>query len=376
MNLVHTWLLIGGSLILFAVCAWVFFGPQGTLFAAVFGAVSLLLASRVSPQMILRMYRAMPVGRDELPGGHAILDELTARAGLPSRPVFYVLPSQMLNAFAVGRPGDSAICFTDALIRSLTQREFAGVLAHEISHIRNNDLKVMAIADMVSRFTSAMSTFGMLALILNLPSVLFGGQPGMPWAGVLLLMAAPSIGAMLQLALSRTREYDADLGAAMLTGDPDGLASALLKLERAQRRNWEGMVLPGGRVPDPSVLRSHPRTQDRIARLMALKGSAGMPIDTLEEPDSRPRPPSRASVPSIRPNWRPGEEARYTNYASLLEASAPEPVVRPREGERAASGKSLNPPLGKPRIWLIHGGVTGDRPPRPILIGARLRYVG
>jgi heat shock protein HtpX len=215
----------------------------------------------------------------------------------------------------------------------------------------------MAIADMVSRFTSAMSTFGMLALLLNLPSFLIGGQAGMPWAGVLLLMAAPSIGATLQLALSRTREYDADLGAAMLTGDPDGLASALLKLERAQRRNWEGMVLPGGRVPDPSILRSHPRTRDRIDRLMALKRDASMPAETLDwRGDGQPRP-SRPSVPSIRPNWGRGEEARYVGYAALLDANAQASVVTQGEGDRAASGKSLNPPLGKPRIRISRGGV-------------------
>src|SRR5690606_36483706 len=92
---------------------------------------------------------------------------------------------------------------------------------------------------------------------------------------VLVLMAAPTLGGLLQMALSRTREFDADLGAVMLTGDPDGLASALHRLERHQGRLWEGLMLPGGRVPNPSVLRTHPATEQRIQRLMALKTPPG-----------------------------------------------------------------------------------------------------
>ncbi len=358
-NLIHTWILVGGSLTLFVVCAYVFLGPQGVLFAAIFGGVSLVLASRVSPQMVLRMYRARPVARDEFSAGQAILDELAQRAGLSARPVLHVLPSNLLNAFAVGRREDSAICLTDALLRSLSRREFAGVLAHEISHIANQDIRVMAIADMVSRFTSALSTFGMIALVLNLPAVLFGGAPGLPWIGIGLLLAAPTIGAMLQLALSRTREFDADLGAVMLTGDPDGLASALVKLERAQRRSWEGMVLPGGRIPDPSLLRSHPRTQDRIDRLMALKQRPDLPPELSQAVPAGGSVPQRrrSPVPSIRPNWRRGEEQRYSDYASLLRAG-PGPIAIFDDGaDETACLRSLNPPKDGPRIRMTRGGV-------------------
>jgi heat shock protein HtpX len=350
LNLVHTWLLVGGSLGLFALCAFVFFGLQGTILAAAFGAAGLVVATRMSPQLVLRMYKARPVTRAEFPEGHDILDDLAARAELPARPVLHVAPSHVLNAFAVGRPEASAVCFTDALLRSLSRREFAGVLAHEISHIRNEDVKVMAIADMVARFTSTLSSFGMFALILNLPSVLFGGEPGMPWTGILLLIAAPSIGSLLQLALSRTREYDADLGAALLTGDPDGLASALVKLESAQRRNWEGMMLPGGRIPDPSILRSHPRTADRIARLKALQGEAGEP---------RPAPaPTRASVPTIRPSWRRGEEARYREFSAFMAGrpAAPSPA-QGGDTEGPACSRSLALPADGPRIRFLRGGV-------------------
>ena len=121
-----------------------------------------------------------------------------------------------MNAFAVGSRSDSVIAITDAL--NLTQRELAGVLAHEISHIAHGDMKVMAFADMVSRFTSVMSTVGILSLILNISSFIGGGGEQVPWLAVIVLMAAPTVGGLLQMALSRTREFDADLGAATLTG--------------------------------------------------------------------------------------------------------------------------------------------------------------
>jgi heat shock protein HtpX len=330
LNLVQTVLLAGGSLALFMATAYVFFGPQGIVFAIIFGAVSLYAASRVSPAMVLRMYRARQVGRHQFASGHELLELLSRRAGLPAVPKLYVIPSDLMNAFAVGRVHDSAICLTDKLIRSLTIRELAGVMAHEISHIANADIRVMAIADMVSRFTSFLSTFGIVTLLLNLPSVIYGGAQQVPWGAVLLLLFAPTIGALLQLGLSRTREYDADLGAVVLTGDPDGLASALLKLETAQKAHWEGLVLPGGRIPDPSLLRSHPRTVDRIARLKALR-QAPAPLP----PAFGPMRKGVSPVPGI---------ARIHG-------------LEDEQGDEMASGHSLYPPQGRPRIHVRRGGV-------------------
>jgi heat shock protein HtpX len=228
------------------------------------------MSARLSPELVLKLYKARPMPEEDFPEGHRILRQLSARAGLPSAPDLYYVPSQLMNAFAVGKRDDAAVAVTDALIRGLSPRQFAGVLAHEMSHIRNEDLKVMALADMVSRLTAVMSTTGLFLLLLNLPGLIAGGA-GVPWAGIALLWAAPTIGALMQLALSRAREYDADLDAVALTGDPEGLASALLKLEKSQGRQWE-MMLPGGRVPQPSVLRSHPKTSERVRRLLALAG--------------------------------------------------------------------------------------------------------
>jgi heat shock protein HtpX len=129
----------------------------------------------------------------------------------------------MMNAFAVGKPEDSAVAVTDGLIRNLNLRQITGVLAHEVSHIRNGDLKVMALGDTLSRLTGSISTFG---LLLGLPAAFITGGGASAWAALGFIVAAPTIGGLLQLSLSRTREYDADLDAAGLTGDPEGLASA------------------------------------------------------------------------------------------------------------------------------------------------------
>ena len=367
LNTVHTWLLIGGSLSLLAICAWIFFGVTGIVYAAVFGGISLFMASRVSPQIVLRMYKAREATPSEFPAGHAILDQLVERSGITNRPGLYVIPSRMMNAFAVGRQGNSVIAMTDKLIVSMSRRELAGIMAHEISHIRNEDVKVMAIADMVSRFTSLMSTFGVFSLLANIPSILFGGGVTVPWLAVFILIGAPTIGSLLQLALSRAREYDADLGAIMLTGDPDGLASALTKLEKMQARNWEGMVLPGGRVPNPSVLRTHPKTEDRIERLMALKqkpevitdiarGEATRP-DIIPEEIRRELPRANSPVPKIRRKWGRGEDSRYAEYASLLNSNAPKQFANSDEAENLASKDSINPAPGNPRIRVTRGGV-------------------
>ncbi|NOZ37230.1 MAG: M48 family metalloprotease, partial [Gammaproteobacteria bacterium] len=149
-------------------------------------------------------------------------------------------------------------------------RETIGVLAHEISHIQNNDMWVMGIADMFSRLTSMLSLFGQLLLLLNLPLIIFSAV-SINWMAILILIFAPSLSALAQLGLSRTREYDADLNAARLTGDPEGLARALLKIERQQGSFMERIFLPGRRIPDPSLLRTHPPTDERVRRLMELR---------------------------------------------------------------------------------------------------------
>jgi heat shock protein HtpX len=200
-----------------------------------------------------------------------------------------------MNAFAVGTPDDAAIAVTDGLVRTLSLRQLAGVLAHEMSHVRNGDLKVMALGDVLTRITSFMAQVGYLSLLISLPGILAAGMK-VPWLALTGLILAPLVGGLLQLALSRTREYDADLDAAAITGDPEALASALAVLEKKQGRMWEGLVLPGGRIPGPSILRTHPKAEERIARLLNLrKGTPHVrPEDIhidMDEPLSRLHPP-------------------------------------------------------------------------------------
>jgi heat shock protein HtpX len=272
-NLVQSAILLGGMIGLLALCGWVLFGPDGVLGMALGGALALAFSPRISPRLVLRLYRARELTPPELPEVFAVLDRLARRAGLAHRPKLYYIPSRMLNAFAVGQREDAVIALTDGMLRRLTLRELAGVLAHETSHIRHNDLWLMGLADLVGRLTRLMTLVGLLLLILAVPMWLTG-TAALPWLVIPLLVFAPQLTTLLQLALSRAREYEADLDAAGLTGDPAGLAAALAKLERFQRGMWEQILMPGYRLPEPSLLRSHPPTEQRIARLRELQAAA------------------------------------------------------------------------------------------------------
>lgn len=350
LNSLQTWLLGAGSLLLLTVTAWAFAGTTGIVYALILGAASMWAVRRISPQMVLSMYKARQVSPADFPAGFRIIEELARRADLPAVPKLYVIPSKMMNAFAVGSRGNAAIAVTDALARSLTPRELAGVLAHEVSHVAHDDVKVMAFADLVSRFTSFMSTVGLFSLFFNLFGVARGAGPQVPWFAIVVLLAAPTVGGLLQMALSRTREFDADLGAVALTGDPDGLASALAKLERAQGRVWENILLPSGRIPDPSVLRTHPRTFDRIARLRALRAS-DMPDELAPAGAAAlPHVARQSIIPKIRAHpgtYLPHGARGFINAANSDFA----------DDTRPASDTPLNPPDSAPRIRVTRGGV-------------------
>lgn len=355
-NRLHTLLLVAGSLALLAITAWAIAGGVGVFYALAFGGLSLIAAGRASPSMVLRMYKAQKVGPDRFPTGYRLVQELGRRAGLTVEPMLYVVPSPMMNAFAVGRPGQSAIAITDALARTLTTRELAGVLAHEITHIRNEDIKVMSLADIVSRLTSTLSTIGIIAIVFNLS----GFFPTVPWLGIVAMIAAPTVGSLLQLALSRTREFDADYGAAMLTGDPDGLSSALKKLEFAHRRRLEAMMLPAGRMAEPSMLRSHPPTDERIERLQALKATmvhAAPPDDPWATP--LPRRTGISPVPKIARRMGRREEQVFRDWLSFAQTRPHvAPVVDAPEAGVPGCNDALCPPdASGPRIRIRRGGV-------------------
>jgi heat shock protein HtpX len=285
-NTLHSALLVGGLGLLTGFSAWLIWGGMGVAVTLVAIGVIYAFAPRLPPEVLMSMYRARPLDPRNGASILHIVDVLGDRAELPAPPSVYVIPSMTLNAFATGTPQKAVIGITEGLLRRLTLNELAGVLAHEISHIRNNDLAVMSLADVMTRFTQMLSYLALFLALFNLPAFILGDSE-ISFTGLLLLYLAPTAGSLIQLALSRTREYDADLEAAGLTGDPESLASALEKLERYQGHFWEDMMLPvpGRRIPQPSLLRSHPLTAERVARLRSLHDRPLLPqLSLAEEP--------------------------------------------------------------------------------------------
>jgi heat shock protein HtpX len=155
------------------------------------------------------------------------------------------------------------------MLRQLNSRELSGILAHEISHISSNDIMLMMIANVISRLTSIMAFAGFLLVWIYIPMFIFTSEQ-VPWLLLIILMTAPTFSALMQLALSRTREFNADAAAAKLGGDPLGLASALAKIERYQGGWFERMFTPSQHMREPVFFRTHPLMTDRIARLKEL----------------------------------------------------------------------------------------------------------
>jgi len=303
-NQLHTFMLLGGIGLLLAVPVTLISGFGGLLFVAILVGVTFLGARQVPPELIMRAYRAQRLTARAGPELIHIVKVLSERAELQSVPALYVIPSLTLNAFATGSPGHSAIGITEGLVRKLSTKQLAGVLAHEISHVRNNDLTVMAIADIASRLVQGMSYAAVFLVAVNMFSLLIDGEAHVSWLAIIILYLAPTLSSLMQLALSRTREYDADLEAAALTGDPSWLISALQLLDRETGAFWEDLMfpVPGRRTPQPSLLRTHPPTEDRITRLRALDNRRHMPqIDIKEAPYISV---VQAGPVSMRPRYR------------------------------------------------------------------------
>jgi heat shock protein HtpX len=269
-NLVQSALLLGGMALLLGLAGWIVAGTAGLVAMLVGGIAAMAFAPKAVPALVLRLYGARRLDRSAAPELHDLCGLLAGRAGLPSPPRLYYLPSRIINAFTVGDRGDAAITLSHGLLATLEMRELAAVLAHEVAHLANRDTSIMAIADLATRLTATMGQVGVVMALFNLPLALFGAS-AVPWTLVLVLVLAPSVSSLMQLALSRNREFAADATAVRLTGDPDGLAAALARIERVQGAWWERLLLPGRRVPDPSLLRTHPPTAERIARLRSFR---------------------------------------------------------------------------------------------------------
>ncbi|MDX1811721.1 MAG: zinc metalloprotease HtpX [Gammaproteobacteria bacterium] len=268
-NHFHTILIFVGMVALLSAIGLLFGGAPGALFAFFMVIFSLVITPRLSPSLLLKIYGAQALSPYDVPGVYEAVQELSARAGLKSMPDIYYLPSPVVNSFTIGEPNEAKIILSDGLFRLLDSREMLGVLAHEIGHIQNNDISVMGLADIMSRITSVMSLTGLIMLFVSMPLILINELP-ISFLGILLLTFAPNIAALLQMALSRTREFSADQRAAELTGDPLGLANALEKINWQEQHWARRLLIPHYRLSEPSLLRTHPSSEERIKRLKVL----------------------------------------------------------------------------------------------------------
>ncbi|WP_108663397.1 zinc metalloprotease HtpX [Acuticoccus kandeliae] len=307
MNYFRTALLLAGLTALFMGVGFVIGGQQGMLVA--FGiAVALNFFSYWnSDKLVLRMHHAREVDERTAPEYYGIVRELAARAQLPM-PRVYILDEDQPNAFATGRnPDNAAVAATRGLLRSMTREEVAGVMAHELAHVQNRDTLIMTLTATIAGAISMLANFAFL----------FGRNRENPFGfiGVLLTMIVAPLAAMLvQMAISRTREYAADRRGGEICGQPLWLASALEKLERGRTiPNEEAEAVPAtahmfiinplsGQRMD-NLFSTHPNTANRIARLREYAGEiGGTPASLAPAPDRQTRGPWGApSAPRGRP---------------------------------------------------------------------------
>jgi len=279
---------------------WLIWGSALTVWLLALSGTLLLLAPAQSPHLFIKLSGARPLSRLQNQELYNLTDGLSQVAGLDRSPELYLLPARQPNALAAGNRKEPIIAVSDGLLRLLDRREVAGVLAHEISHLRHGDIGVMRLADLIARLTGSLSLFGQILLLLNLPLVLFSAQ-SINWLLVVILIFAPQVSSLAQLGLSRVREYSADLGAAELTGDPHGLASALQKIERSTGGLLQRFLGNYRMLPD--WLRTHPPTRQRVQRLLALAehGSARAPAATAPVTSWKITPVRTASGMQSRP---------------------------------------------------------------------------
>lgn len=264
LNVMQTLLLAALMVVLIYFLGRALIGGLGVLAVV---AATVLLAFQIFRNPT-RFEGVIPLNPYQAPDLYSMVRRLADRAALPRVPRLYLVPSPIMNAFTFGSRDDARLFVTEGLLRRLDGRELAGVMAHEISHIRHNDLLLFRLAELVKQTTLLLSRLGWLLLFFAVPLYLAGGD-AFPAGFFAALLGAPIVTLVLQLALFRTREFSADLGAVELTRDPQGLASALYKIENPDR-GLLSMFFPLPRREESSLFRSHPATTERIRRLSAL----------------------------------------------------------------------------------------------------------
>jgi heat shock protein HtpX len=278
-NMLKTTLFLALLTGLFIAVGGLLGGRSGMMMAFVFALIMNFVSYWFSDKIVLKMYGAQPIGEAEAPVVHRIVRNLATKAGIPM-PKLYLIPAEAPNAFATGRsPQHAAVAVTQGILRIMDERELEGVLAHELSHVLNRDVLISTVAATVA---------GAISMLANIAQwgMMFGGsrdeegRSTNPIALILTIILAPLAAMLIQMAVSRSREYQADAAGAKLTRNPHALASALAKLGQATR------IVPMDANPATAHLfivnplsgrslmnlfATHPPLEDRIARLEAMR---------------------------------------------------------------------------------------------------------
>ncbi|HEX2542182.1 MAG TPA: zinc metalloprotease HtpX [Caldimonas sp.] len=278
-NLLKTAVLMAAITALFMALGSFVGGQQGMMIALVVALGLNFFSYWFSDKLVLKMYNAREVDATSAPQFYRMVQELAHKAGLPM-PRVYVIDEAAPNAFATGRnPQHAAVAATTGIMRVLTDRELRGVMAHELAHVAHRDILLSTISATMAGAISMLANF----------AVFFGGRdsegrPANPIAGLAVAMLAPLAASLIQMAISRAREFEADRGGAELCGDPRALASALQKIhayargtpmEAAERNPATAQMmivnpLSGGGLS--GLFSTHPTTEERVARLLAMAG--------------------------------------------------------------------------------------------------------
>ncbi len=275
-NMMKTAILMAAITGLFMVCGQLLGGQNGMILALLFALAMNFFSYWFSDKLVLKMYKAQEVDARSAPRLYAMVQELAAKAELPM-PRVYLIDEQAPNAFATGRnPQHAAVAATTGIMRILSERELRGVMAHELAHVKHRDILISTISATMAGAISALANFAMI----------FGGRDSEgrsnPIAAIAVAILAPMAAGLIQMAISRAREFEADKGGAEISGDPQALASALQKIQHYA----SGIPLPAAEnhpetaqmmIMNPlsggglrGLFSTHPRTEERVARLMAM----------------------------------------------------------------------------------------------------------
>ena len=254
-----------------ALVAYLVFGPLGVVLGLGVSVFGWAVLPRTGPSTLLRSGKVRTIDYNEAPILVSAVAELAEAAGLRRRPRLGYIPSPTPNALTVGDTSDSLIVVTGGLLSRLTNRQLRAVLAHEIGHIKNGDIRILEATTRLSAMTVAVTRMAMLFTFFLLPFAVMGGVFFSPLAFPVLI-GAPILMLLLQTAISRRREFAADLTAAEISGDPHALAEALDRLRRPAP-GLLGMILARPRPEEGSPFTTHPATDERIRRLRALMPS-------------------------------------------------------------------------------------------------------